>query len=400
MSTDAAQSTSRSQPRHRNQSRPPTRLFAKKKSETFRADRVLAQRTGKSRSECFKLLTQKRIFERVPTQNQSAASNAPPPAENVEDAAGSDSLQDSYTLLLVPGPSSHISLSADLVIDKTHAIPQLPPILQVYHKPKWVLSVRNDPNRACLAVLPDMHPVGRLDYDSTGLLLFSSHGPLTQRLLHPKHGIPKEYQAVVVGRVDHDDLSDKLATGVETADGIIQAQLVSTTVWPTDTPDDTKAIIDYLKIIRQGLPAHYNQTDLLERGYLQVLDTNYTTTLSTVSLIVSEGKYRMVRRILANSGHPVVSLHRTQIGPIKLGDLAVGETRVLTAKELAWAESLVEPRKKSPPPMKKKQSEDGDGRNNGGDKDGRDAKYKAEKKKDKKKKGGNMYEDIASKFYD
>jgi 23S rRNA pseudouridine2605 synthase len=177
---------------------------------------------------------------------------------------------------------------------------------------------------------PPLHPVGRLDYDTTGLLLFSSSGPLTQALLHPKHEIEKEYVAVVTGVVHEDELRALLAAGVTTGEGVHTAHLVS--AFP-NTPSDND-VATYLEKIKAGLPPEYNTTDLKARGYLNVFDA---TTLSTVTLVVSEGKHRMVRRILANVGHPVVSLHRERLGGVLLGSVPVGQTRLLTPAELKWA---------------------------------------------------------------
>ena len=178
-----------------------------------------------------------------------------------------------------------------------------------------------------------LHPVGRLDYDTTGLLLFSSSGTLTQTLLHPKYLIEKEYIATVTGKVSEDTLRATLAAGVSTADGVHAAKLVSAQPMPTDQ------VRPYLEQIRAELPPEYNQTNLEQYGYLDVLDA---TELTTVTLTVKEGKHRMVRRILANAGHPVVSLHRSRLGAIALGeDLPVGGVRVLTPDELKWARRLL-----------------------------------------------------------
>eukprot|EP00804_Cyclotella_cryptica_P009625 CCRYP_006315-RA/>CCRYP_006315-RA protein AED:0.31 eAED:0.31 QI:0/0/0/1/0/0/2/0/133 len=133
-----------------------------------------------------------------------------------------------------------------------------------------------------------MHPVGRLDYDTTGLILFSADGKLTQRLLHPRRGVEKEYVATVKGQVNEDDLRAKLEEGVETTEGIHRATLVE-----------------------------------------------------DVRLIVSEGKYRMVRRMLHNCGHSVVELRRERHGVVRLDDLKEGEFRKATDEELEWARSLL-----------------------------------------------------------
>ena len=244
-----------------------------------------------------------------------------------------------YYWRIVTGPSVHIAMNALLFIDKKEAIPLPPPLLAVYHKPKWVLSVRKDRmnmNRPCLDpdfLLPQLHPVGRLDYDSSGLLLFSSNGKITQVLLHPKHGIAKEYVATVTGIVHFESLAKQLVDGVMTSDGIITAELLSVQCM------ESHVVKPYLDNIRQGLPPEYNQTDLSKRGYLDVLDA---TELSIVRVIVHEGKYRMVRRLLANCGHPVVTLHRQRIGDVVLDEttLPPGHWRTLTPKELKWTRTL------------------------------------------------------------
>lgn len=78
------------------------------------------------------------------------------------------------------------------------------------------------------SILKGMHPVGRLDADSTGLLLFSNDGKLTNFLLSPTNKIVREYRAVVVGNVDFEKLRLLLWEGVETTDGNIKAKLLNT----------------------------------------------------------------------------------------------------------------------------------------------------------------------------
>jgi 23S rRNA pseudouridine2605 synthase len=227
---------------------------------------------------------------------------------------------------------------------------------------QWVLSVRRDPaGRPCLDdvllgcspdstklnAAPPLHPVGRLDYDTTGLLLFSSSGPLTQSLLHPKREIEKEYRAVVTGIVNEEKLRAALAAGVTTGEGVHTARLVSAE--PNTPADDDVAA--YLANIKAALPSEYNATDLKTRGYLDIFDA---TSLSTVTLVVSEGKHRMVRRILANVGHPVVSLHRLRLGEISLGDVPIGQTRLLTPNELKWAQKQLKQGSKPLYPTEKK----------------------------------------------
>ena len=338
----------------------------------FRADRVLAHRTQRSRSECATLLKYDRVWQVLqygtnkPMNEKVTIAQFPPlpandwtipewmrtyqyqpPHTNTDQDEEEDTTEKATTIdarrstseesnddkdnngnettdqslpcywSLIQGASTRLPMNAILFLDKKEYVPQPPPLLVAYHKPKWVLSVRKDPQqRPCLDspdLLPGMHPVGRLDYDSSGLLLFSSHGPLTQHLLHPKHGIAKEYVATVAGAVNATALTQQLADGVETAEGRHTAQVLEVTVM-----DNPPEVSDYLRRVRDALPPEYNVTDLRERGYLKVLLDEYTQQLSTVRLVVQEGKHRMVRRMLANCGHEVVDLQRVRFGDISL----------------------------------------------------------------------------------
>jgi pseudouridine synthase len=158
--------------------------------------------------------------------------------------------------------------------------------LRIYNKPKWVLSVMNDnkgrKNLGDLDFIRKMHPVGRLDYDTSGLLLFSSDGGLTQHLLHPSHEIEKEYVAIVVGTVDEDSLRDQLAQGVTTSLGAFKAKLAEAKPVPSD---EVKPLITD---ILDNLPEEYDLERLKEKGYLFFEDA---AELSQVRLVVQEGEF-------------------------------------------------------------------------------------------------------------
>ncbi|MFT6145641.1 MAG: 23S rRNA pseudouridine2605 synthase [Myxococcota bacterium] len=149
-----------------------------------------------------------------------------------------------------------------------------------------------------------LHPVGRLDADTSGLLVFARDGQLTQRLLHPRHKVYKTYQATVEGDIDP-GLVQRLAEGVETAHGIHPARV--------DSIDG-----------------------------------------QVVTLSITLGKYRIVRRMLANAGHPVTALHRVRLGGFSLDGLEEETWREATEEEIAWAEQLtsgaLKPKKDSPVP--------------------------------------------------
>ena len=293
---------------------------------TFRADRVLANRGWGSRSECFELLKQRRVFQKI---------------------GNDDDDDDTDKMRRILGPKEKISMEASLWVDRQIEVPKPPPLLRLYHKPKWMLSVMNDSKhgRKNLGDLDfisnkNMHPVGRLDYDTSGLILFSSDGTLTQTLLHPSHEIQKEYVAVCVGKVDNEEeLRTKLAQGVTTSMGAFPADVLEATPIPEE---QVKPLIDN---ILDNLPPEYNVDRLEEKGYLFFKDAKE---LTKVRLVVEEGKHRMVRRILANSGLPVISLKRERLGIILLDDLEEGSYRDLTEKEEQWAKELLTKNKQKP----------------------------------------------------
>ncbi len=164
----------------------------------------------------------------------------------------------------------------------------------MYHKPAGEVTTVNDPEgRPCvLDHFRDypvrLYPVGRLDYDSEGLLLLTNDGDLTDRMLHPSFQVDKTYLARVTGSVPMEEVR-MLRTGVML--------------------DDHKTSPAKVRIIKEE-------------------------TFATVVLVtIHEGRNRQVRRMFEASGHKVLQLRRVQFGPLQLGDLARGKWRSLTADE-------------------------------------------------------------------
>jgi 23S rRNA pseudouridine2605 synthase len=173
------------------------------------------------------------------------------------------------------------------------------------NKPKGVVTTRKDPERRrtvidlLSGVREYVYPVGRLDFDSEGLLLLTSDGDLAARLTHPRHEVERVYEAVVAG-VPTEDALDKLRRGI------------------------------FLDGSRTA-PAEIKRAAASGRGSRRRTDHHATTTL-TVTL--REGRNRQVRRMCASIGHPVRRLTRLRMGPIKLGDLRPGHWRDLTPQEV------------------------------------------------------------------
>ena len=170
------------------------------------------------------------------------------------------------------------------------------------NKPRGYITSRSDPKHrptvidllAKGGVHGYIYPVGRLDYDSEGLLLLTSDGELAARLTHPRHGVAREYEVRVRGVPDRHAL-DRLARGV-TIDGR-----------RTATAE-----------VRLG------RVYEAESGPQGVL-----------SLVIHEGRNRQVRKMLEAIGHPVVQLRRVRIGPIADDRLKLGQFRSLTSGEIA-----------------------------------------------------------------
>jgi 23S rRNA pseudouridine2605 synthase len=164
-----------------------------------------------------------------------------------------------------------------------------------FNKPPGVLTAMSDPRgRATVTdFLGDraerLFHVGRLDYDSEGLMLLMNDGELAHRLAHPRFGVLKTYLAEIQGPVPK-DLGRTLMTGIELDDGVAAA--------------------DRFRVVERSGP--------------RVL----------VEVTLHEGRKRIVRRMLAEAGHPVLRLVRTDVGPIRLGGLKPGSVRELTTREI------------------------------------------------------------------
>ncbi len=172
------------------------------------------------------------------------------------------------------------------------------------NKPLGVITtVRDESSRTTvLDVIGDegshgrrLFPVGRLDADSTGLLLLTDDGDLAYRLTHPRYKVAKEYEVVVAGVPARNDLQ-ALREGVKLADGITapaEVELVRATKGDRDSG----------------------------RAELRV--------------VIREGRHRQVRRMVEAVGHKVVSLRRSAFGPLRLGRLKTGGWRVLSSGEVS-----------------------------------------------------------------
>jgi 23S rRNA pseudouridine2605 synthase len=163
------------------------------------------------------------------------------------------------------------------------------------NKPAGVLTTMSDDRgRPTIADFLGDYPerlyhVGRLDYDTEGLMLLMNDGELAHRLAHPSYGVLKTYLADVPGPLPR-DVGRRLLSGVELEDGVASA--------------------DKFRVVEQA------------------------GSRALVELTLHEGRKHIVRRMLAEVGHPVSRLVRTHVGPIALGSQRPGTTRPLTTREI------------------------------------------------------------------
>ena len=174
------------------------------------------------------------------------------------------------------------------------------------HKPAGYLVTRSDPRDrpTVFDLLPDLHPgtvpVGRLDLDTTGLLLLTDDGDLGHRLLHPRFVVAKRYEAVVSGD-PHEDQLDRLREGIALGDGLTA-------------------------------PAQVQVEERWSSGWHK---------RARLSLCIHEGRKRQVRRMLRAVGYPVQQLMRVEFAGLTLGPLAVGQYRHLSPGEICHLKAEV-----------------------------------------------------------
>jgi 23S rRNA pseudouridine2605 synthase len=174
----------------------------------------------------------------------------------------------------------------------------------MFNKPKGVITSVSDPQGRSVVtdylkeIKERLYPVGRLDYDSEGLLLLTNDGDLAHKLTHPSHHVPKTYHATVE-RVPHGNALEKLQKGIKLEDGVTA-------------------------------PAQVEYHDIDPEGKF-----------ATIAITIHEGKNRQVRRMFDAIHHPVIRLKRISFGGLFLNNLQRGKHRKLTAEELGKLQEAV-----------------------------------------------------------
>jgi 23S rRNA pseudouridine2605 synthase len=170
----------------------------------------------------------------------------------------------------------------------------------VVNKPSGYVSTTRDPQGR--RVITDLvgktygrlYPVGRLDYDATGLMILTNDGEMAEHLMHPRYQVPRTYRVTVAGQIPR-EAAERLAAGLEL---------------------DGRAVPTGVVLVKQ-------ETDK-----------------TVLELTVWEGRYHLVKRLMEKVGYPVLRLKRIAFGPLRLEGLARGGYRPLTKQELAQLQAL------------------------------------------------------------
>jgi 23S rRNA pseudouridine2605 synthase len=196
----------------------------------------------------------------------------------------------------VTDPARDVDADSGVELDRRPVTPE-PREVWMLHKPKGVVSTAREPGRrpAVTDLVPStrrLYPVGRLDVDSTGLILLTNDGELANRLTHPRYEVPRTYRVRLRRAPGEDDLR-ALRRGVVLDDGVT-------------------------------LPARARRISP-----------------RVVEITLREGRNRQVRRMVEAVGNEVVELARVAFGPLRLGDLGEGDARRLRPAELRrlWKDS-------------------------------------------------------------
>ena len=204
------------------------------------------------------------------------------------------------------------------------------------NKPAGFVTTRSDPQRRptvidlLRGVKEYVYPVGRLDYDTEGLLLLTNDGELAARLTHPRHGVERTYEARVAGTPDPEAI-DRLRKGI-----------------PLDGRRTQPADVDVLSRRGPGKSGHHDRPE--QRAARRDSGAGRSERDALLRITIREGRNRQVRRMCEAIGHPVKALARTRIGSLSDRQLKTGMWRDLRDEEVrALKKSAATPRAAASP---------------------------------------------------
>jgi len=196
-----------------------------------------------------------------------------------------------------------VSTEDEVTVDEVTVRPQKL-ITVVLNKPKGIVTTLHDPQRrpTIIKFLPEMgavlKPVGRLDMETTGVLICTSDGELGMRLSHPRHGVEKEYKVIIHGQLTEKSLV-QLRTGV------------------------------YIEGVKT------------KPAFVELLNYERRRDTSLLKMIIHEGRNRQIRMMCQAVGNPVIELERVRVGPLTCKGMRAGECRVLGQQEVNKLKALV-----------------------------------------------------------
>ncbi|MBM6861523.1 rRNA pseudouridine synthase, partial [Clostridium saudiense] len=178
------------------------------------------------------------------------------------------------------------------------------------NKPEgYITSASDEKGRKTVLDLIDVeeriYPIGRLDYDSSGLLLLTNDGDIYNKIIHPRVAIDKKYIALCEGKFTEKEI-EKFKNGIDIG----------------------------------GYITSNANIEIIDEENIKIKKTGETSIRSTVEITIHEGKNRQIRRMCASLNHNVVTLKRVSIGSIKLGNLKKGSWRMLTQEEINYIKGL------------------------------------------------------------
>lgn len=204
-----------------------------------------------------------------------------------------------------------VNIDIDVVEYNNNVIkPEEEKIYIMLNKPEgYITSASDEKGRKTVLDLINVneriYPIGRLDYDSSGLLLLTNDGDIYNKIIHPRVAIDKKYIAICEGKFTEKEI-EKFKSGVD-----IGGYVTSTA-----------------------------NIEIIDEEKINIKKTGESVIRSTVEITIHEGKNRQIRRMCASLNHNVLNLKRISVGNIKLGNLRKGNWRVLTQEEINYIKSL------------------------------------------------------------
>jgi 23S rRNA pseudouridine2605 synthase len=239
---------------------------------------------------------------------------------------------------LVRDPACAVAEHSRVEVDGRRLAGPEPRVVYLLHKPVGVLSTARDTHGRptvveLLGEQRRLYPVGRLDADSSGLILLTNDGALAERLTHPRYQVPKTYRVRVGGGPVGERALRALRSGVELGDG------------PTAPVEVRRLTADPRSPARRSPDRRSPDRRSPDRRSPDRLSSDPRSPGGDeLELTLREGRNRQVRRMCEAVGHPVLALRRIAFGPLTLGDLPPGAHRRLGEAELqALRESVGAP---------------------------------------------------------